>query len=234
MRAMVLEAPGRPLVEVERPDPTPGPGQLLLDVAACGVCRTDLHLLDGEVEVPRTPIVLGHQIVGRVLKAGRGAAIKPGHRVGVPWLGWTCGTCRFCLSGRENLCIRARFTGRDIHGGYAERAVADVRYCLRLPDELEDIDAAPLLCGGLIGYRALRMVGDAERLGLYGFGASAHLIARGGVGGGRRVFAFTRPGDGRGQDFARSLGGEWGGASGDAPPEPLDAAIIFAPVGALV
>jgi propanol-preferring alcohol dehydrogenase len=234
MRAMVLEAPGRPLVAADRPDPTPGPGQVLLDVAACGVCRTDLHLLDGEVEVPRLPIVLGHQIVGRVLRAGPGAAVKPGHRVGVPWLGWTDGTCRFCQSGRENLCVRARFTGRDIHGGYAERTVADARYCLRLPDELSDLDAAPLLCGGLIGYRALRMAEDAERIGLYGFGASAHLITQVAVWQDRRVFAFTRPGDERGQEFARSLGAEWAGASGDAPPEPLDAAIIFAPVGALV
>jgi alcohol dehydrogenase, propanol-preferring len=231
---MVLEAPGRPLVAADRPDPSPGPGQLLLDVAACGVCRTDLHLLDGEVEIPRLPIVLGHQIVGRVLRAGPGAAVKPGHRVGVPWLGWTDGTCRFCQSGRENLCLRARFTGRDIHGGYAERTVADGRYCLRLPDELSDLDAAPLLCGGLIGYRALRMAGDAERLGLYGFGASAHLIAQVAVWQERRVFAFTRPGDERGQEFARSLGAEWAGASGDEPPEPLDAAIVFAPVGALV
>src|SRR5947209_13610884 len=234
MRAMVLEAPHRPLVAADRPEPTPGPGQLLLDVAACGVCRTDLHLLDGEVEVPRLPIVLGHQIVGRVVKAGPGAAVKPGRRVGVPWLGWTDGTCRFCRSGRENLCVRARFTGRDIHGGYAERAVADVRYCLHVPDELDDVDAAPLLCGGLIGHRALRMAGDAERLGLYGFGASAHLITQVAVWEQRRVFAFTRAGDERTQAFARSLGAEWAGASGDAPPEPLDAAIIFAPVGALV
>jgi propanol-preferring alcohol dehydrogenase len=234
MRAMVLAAPGRPLELVDRPDPAPGPGQLLLDVAACGVCRTDLHLLDGEVEVPRLPIVLGHQIVGRVAKAGPGAAMHPGTRVGVPWLGWTCGSCRFCVSNRENLCIRARFTGRDIHGGYAEHAVADVRYCLRLPDGLGDLDAAPLLCGGLIGYRALRLAGDAERLGLYGFGAAAHLIAQVAVWQGRRVFAFTREGDAAGQQFARSLGAEWAGASGEEPPEPLDAALIFAPVGALV
>ena len=234
MRAMVLEAPGRPLVEVDRSEPEPGPGQLLLDVAACGVCRTDLHLLDGEVEVPRTPLVLGHQIVARVVKAGPGAAMRPGRRVGVPWLGWTCGTCRFCLSGRENLCVRARFTGRDIHGGYAERTVADARYCLHLPDDLDDVEAAPLLCGGLIGYRALRMAGDAERLGFYGFGAAAHLIAQVAVWQQRRVFAFTRAGDERTQDFARSLGAEWAGAAGEAPPEPLDAAIIFAPVGALV
>ena len=234
MRAMVLERPGSPLVAADRPDPEPGPGQLLLDVAACGVCRTDLHLLDGEVEVPRLPIVPGHQIVGRVVKAGPGAAVHPGRRVGVPWLGWTCGSCRFCQSGRENLCIRARFTGRDIHGGYAERAVADVRYCLRLPDELDDLDAAPLLCGGLIGYRALRFAGDAERIGLYGFGAAAHLIAQVAVWQGRTVYAFTRDGDEDGQVFARSLGAEWAGASGEQPPEPLDAAIVFAPVGALV
>src|SRR4051812_20505079 len=231
---MVLEAPGRPLELADRSDPAPGPGQVLIDVAACGVCRTDLHLLDGEVEVPRLPIVPGHQIVGRVRKAGPGAAIHPGTRVGVPWLGWTCGSCRFCTSKRENLCVRARFTGRDIHGGYAEHAVADVRYCLRLPDGLGDMDAAPLLCGGLIGYRALRFAGDAERLGLYGFGAAAHLIAQVAVWQGRRVFAFTREGDATGQQFARSLGAEWAGASGDAPPEPLDAALIFAPVGGLV
>src|SRR4051794_21060421 len=234
MRAMVLEAPGRPLALVDRPDPAPGPGQLLLDVAACGVCRTDLHLRGGGVEVPRLPVVLGHQIVGRVVKAGPGAGMRPGTRVGVPWLGWTCGSCRFCLSNRENLCIRARFTGRDIHGGYAERAVADVRYCLRLPDDLDDLDAAPLLCGGLIGYRALRLAGDGERLGLYGFGAAAHLIAQVALWQERRVFAFTRAGDEAGQAFARSLGAEWAGASGEQPPEPLDAAIIFAPVGALV
>src|SRR3954449_12406010 len=234
MQAMVLEAPGRPLALVDRPDPAPGPGQVLLDVAACGVCRTDLHLLDGEVEVPRLPIVPGHQIVGRVRKAGPGAAMHPGTRVGVPWLGGTCGSCRFCTSNRENLCVRARFTGRDIHGGYAQRAVADVRYCLRLPDGLDDMDAAPLLCGGLIGYRALRFAGDAERVGLYGFGAAAHLIAQVAVWQGRRVFAFTRGGDEAGQEFARSLGAEWAGASGEAPPEPLDAAIVFAPVGALV
>jgi propanol-preferring alcohol dehydrogenase len=234
MRAMVLEAPGRPLALADRPDPSPGPGQLLLDVAACGVCRTDLHLLDGEVPVPRLPVVLGHQIVARVAKAGPGAAMWPGTRVGVPWLGWTCGSCHFCTSGRENLCIRARFTGRDIHGGYAEHTVADVRYCLRLPDDLDDISAAPLLCAGLIGFRALRLAGDGERLGLYGFGAAAHLIAQVAIWEGRRVYAFTRAGDEKGQEFARSLGVEWAGASGDTPPEPLDAALIFAPVGALV
>jgi len=231
---MVLEAPRRPLVLVDRHDPAPGPGQLLLEVSACGVCRTDLHILDGEVEVPRTPVVPGHQIVARVIKAGPGAAMRPGMRVGVPWLGWTCGTCRFCTTGRENLCVRARFTGRDIHGGYAERTVADARYCLRLPDDLDDLEAAPLLCGGLIGYRALRMAGDAERIGLFGFGAAAHLIAQVAVWQERRVFAFTRAGDEVGQEFARTLGAEWAGASGELPPEPLDAALVFAPVGSVV
>src|SRR4051794_33204640 len=220
MRAMVLERPGSPLVEADRADPEPGPGQLLLDVAACGVCRTDLHLLDGEVDVPRLPIVLGHQIVGRVVKAGPGAGGHPGRRVGVPWLGWTCGSCRFCVSGRENLCVRARFTGRDIHGGYAERSVADVRYCLRLPDELDDVDAAPLLCGGLIGYRALRFAGDAERLGLYGFGAAAHLIAQVAAWQGGEGFAFTRAGGEGRPAFARPLGAAWAGAAGEAPPRP--------------
>src|SRR4051794_41108477 len=234
VRAMVLEQPGRPLSARELADPEPGPGDVLVEVDACGVCRTDLHIRDGEVRGSRLPVVPGHQVVGRVLAAGEAAAHEVGARVGVPWLGWTCGSCRFCVSGRENLCVRARFTGRDIHGGYAERSVADVRYCLRLPDELDDVDAAPLLCGGLIGYRALRFAGDAERLGLYGFGAAAHLIAQVAVWQGREVFAFTRAGDEDGQAFARSLGAAWAGASGEAPPEPLDAAIIFAPVGALV
>jgi alcohol dehydrogenase, propanol-preferring len=231
---MVLERPGRPLVEVERPEPVPGPGQLLLDVAACGVCRTDLHLRDGEIEVARLPVILGHQIVGHVQRAGPGAAIRPGTRVGVPWLGWTCGSCRFCLSHRENLCVRARFTGRDIHGGYAEQAVADARYCLRLPDDLADLEAAPLLCGGLIGYRALRLAGDAPRLGLYGFGAAAHLICQVAVWQGREVYAFTKPGDERTQAFARAMGAVWAGDAADAPPEPLDAALVFAPAGPLV
>jgi len=234
MRAMVLEAPGRPLALADRDDPLPGPGQLLIDVSCCGVCRTDLHLLDGEVDVPRTPVVLGHQIVGRVAKAGPGAGLRPGTRVGVPWRGWTCGTCRFCTTGRENLCIRARFTGRDIHGGYAEHAVADVRYCLRLPDELADLEAAPLLCGGLIGYRALRLAGDPERLGLFGFGAAAHLIAQVALWAERRVFASSRPGDDATQAFARPLGVEWAGATGDEPPDQLDAALVFAPDGAVV
>jgi propanol-preferring alcohol dehydrogenase len=226
MRAMVLEAPGRPLVPAERPIPRAGPGQLLLEVQACGVCRTDLHLLDGEIAVDAPPRILGHQIVGTVVGEGR--------RVGVPWLGWTCGECAYCASGRENLCERARFTGRDIDGGFAEYAVADERFCLPIPDGYPDLQAAPLLCAGLIGYRALRMCGDAGRLGLYGFGAAAHIICQVAVGQGRRVFAFTRGGDGAAQALARELGAGWAGASEDAPPEPLDAAIIFAPAGALV
>ena len=225
MRAMVLEAPGRPLAPVERPIPHAGPGQLLIEVRACGVCRTDLHLLDGELDLP-TPRVLGHQIVGVVDGEDR--------RVGVPWLGWTCGECTYCTSGRENLCERARFTGRDIDGGFAEYAVADERFCLPIPDGYHDLQAAPLLCAGLIGYRALRMCGDASRLGLYGFGAAAHIICQVARHEGRRVFSFTREGDDTAQAFARELGAEWAGASGDAPPEELDAAIVFAPIGALV
>ena len=225
MRAMVLEGPGRPLVPVERPIPRAGPGQLLLRVRACGVCRTDLHLLDGELDVP-APRVLGHQIVGVVAGGDR--------RVGVPWLGWTCGECAYCASGRENLCERARFTGRDVDGGFAEYAVADERFCLPIPDGYPDLQAAPLLCAGLIGYRALRMCGDAGRLGLYGFGAAAHIICQVAVWQGRRVFAFTRDGDGAAQALARELGAAWAGASGEAPPEELDAAIVFAPDGALV
>jgi len=231
MRAMLFEAPGRPLRLADLPEPEPQPGQVLLDVHACGVCRTDLHLLDGEVDVPHPPVVPGHQIVGRVLG---GDGFEPGTRVGVPWLGWTDGTCRFCTSGRENLCPQARFTGRDIDGGYAERAVADARFCFALPDGLDDLHVAPLLCAGLIGYRALRLAGDAERVGLYGFGASAHLLCQVAAWQGRRVFAFTRPGDTEGQAFARSLGAEWAGGSDEAPPEPLDAALIFAPAGPLV
>jgi propanol-preferring alcohol dehydrogenase len=231
MRAAFLEAPGRPLVVGDRPDPgPPKAGQVLLEVGACGVCRTDLHLVDGEVSVPHPPRVLGHQIVGRVV-AGDG---EPGARVGVPWLGWTDGECRFCVSSRENLCVNARFTGRDIDGGYAQFTIADARFCFPLPDDLDDLAAAPLLCSGLIGYRALRFTGDAERLGLYGFGAAAHLIAQVAIWQGRRVFAFTRTGDDAPAALARSLGAEWAGASGEAPPEPLDAAIIFAPVGPLV
>ena len=238
MRAMVFEEGGRPLRELERPIPRPGPGELLLRVQACGVCRTDLHLVDGEVEIAEPPRILGHQIVG-LLVSGEpdetGArAVEPGRRMGVPWLGWTCGKCSYCSSERENLCPYARFTGRDIDGGMAEYTVADARYCFPLPDEHPDEQIAPLLCAGLIGYRALRMCGDAARLGLYGFGAAAHIIAQVARWQGRRVFAFTRAGDEAAQAFALELGAEWAGGSEDSPPEPLDAAIVFAPVGALV
>jgi propanol-preferring alcohol dehydrogenase len=225
MRAMVLEATGRPLAERELQDPEPGPGQLLLRVRACGVCRTDLHVFDGELPDPKLPLVLGHQIVGEA---------ADGRRLGVPWLGWTDGECRFCRSGRENLCDRALFTGYLLDGGYAELAVVDQRFCLHLPGGYEDAEAAPLLCAGLIGYRALRAAGDAERLGLYGFGSSAHIVAQVARWEGRRVFAFTRPGDKETQVFARELGAEWAGSSGEAPPEELDAAILFAPAGELV
>ena len=222
---MILERQRRPLKRAILPEPQPGPGQLLLQVRACGVCRTDLHLRDGEIAATRLPVVLGHQIV---------ATTADGRRVGVPWLGWTDGTCRYCTSGRENLCVDARFTGRDIDGGYAELTVADERFCLPLPAELSDEEAAPLLCGGLIGYRALTFTGDARRLGLYGFGSAAHMICQLAVFQGREVFAFTRPGDQRTQAFARSLGAAWAGGSDERPPEPLDAAIIFAPAGSLV
>lgn len=225
MRAAVLEHPGQPLNVVTLPDPTPGEGQLLLKVEACGVCRTDLHLRDGEIDVPKQPVVLGHQIV---------ATTEDGRRVGVPWLGYTDGNCRYCVSDRENLCVNARFTGRDIDGGYAELTVADERFCLPLPDELTAERAAPLLCGGLIGYRALRLAGDGLRLGLFGFGSAAHMICQAAVFQGRQVFAFTRPGDHRTQEFAASLGASWAGATDDTPPEELDAAIIFAPAGELV
>ena len=225
MQAIVLERPGERLTHAQLPDPTPGPGQILLEVAACAVCRTDLHLRDGEIDAPKLPVVLGHQIVGRA---------EDGTRYGVPWLGYTDGTCQYCQTGRENLCINARFTGRDIDGGYAELTVADERFCLPLPDELPDEQLAPLLCGGLIGYRALRMAGDAARLGLYGFGSAAHQICQVAVHQGRSVFAFTRPGDARTQAFARSLGAAWAGGSDQRPPEELDAAIIFASAGPLV
>jgi propanol-preferring alcohol dehydrogenase len=223
---------------VELPKPEPVGNQLLVRVHACGVCRTDLHLLDGEVEIPRPPIVPGHQIVGTVVSRGEGAAdsapLESGARVGIPWLGWTCGRCRYCVSGRENLCDTARFTGRDIDGGYAEWTVADERYCFALPEGYSDVQVAPLLCAGLIGYRALGMTGDAERLGLYGFGSSAHIIAQVARFEGRRVFAFTRKGDEAGQASARELGAEWAGDSLTRAPEELDAAIIFASVGELV
>jgi propanol-preferring alcohol dehydrogenase len=232
MRAMVLEAPRTPLREREMPDPEPAAGQVLLEVHACAVCRTDLHVVDGELTRPKLPLVPGHQIVGRVV--GGGERFEPGARVGVPWLGWTCGECRYCRSGRENLCDRALFTGYDIDGGYAERAVADERFCFPIPGGYPDLQAAPLLCAGLIGYRALTMAGDAERLGLYGFGAAAHIVAQVALHEGRRVFAFTRAEDSDSQDFARELGAEWAGDAMGAGPEELDAAIIFAPVGSLV
>ncbi len=226
MRAMVFDAVGQPLRAAEVEAPEPGPGQLLLAVRACGVCRTDLHLLDGEVAIAEPPRILGHQIVGEVVGEGR--------RVGVPWLGWTCGECDYCRSGRENLCPRALFTGRDVDGGFAEHAVADARYCFPIPSGYPDEQAAPLLCAGLIGYRALRMCGEATRIGFYGFGAAAHILAQVAVAEGREVFAFTRAGDDAGQQFARRLGTSWAGASEEQPPEPLDAAIIFAPAGELV
>jgi propanol-preferring alcohol dehydrogenase len=229
---MVLPAPGRPLEPRELPEPEPGDGQVLLEVHACGVCRTDLHLRDGELAPGHLPLVLGHQIVARALTAA--GDVREGDRVGVPWLGWTCGECRFCRSGRENLCDRARFTGRDIDGGYAERAVADARFCFPLPESYPDVPAAPLLCAGLIGGRALRMAGDAERVGLYGFGASAHIVCQVAVHQGRRVFAFTRAEDSASQALARELGAEWAGDAMAPGPEELDAAIIFAPVGELV
>jgi propanol-preferring alcohol dehydrogenase len=232
---MVFERVGLPLRARELPVPEPGPGQVLLRVRACGLCRTDLHLLDGEVEVPAPPRVLGHQIVGEVLeRRPEGELAGSGRRVGVPWLGSSCGECEFCRSGRENLCPRARFTGRDIDGGMAEYALADERFCFPIPDGYPDLQAAPLLCAGLIGYRCLRMCGDAQRLGFYGFGAAAHILCQVARWQGRRVFAFTRPGDERAQRFARELGAEWAGDSSQTPPEPLQAAIIFAPDGALV
>ena len=235
MRAMVLDRPGTPLHEAAREVPAPGPGQLLLRVLACGVCRTDLHVVDGELPGLGRPVVPGHQIVGVVEARGPGVErLAAGQRVGVPWLGWTCGACRFCLSGRENICTDARFTGYHLDGGFAEYALADERYCFPIPKGYSDVQAAPLLCAGLIGYRALVMAGDAPRLGLYGFGAAAHIVVQLALHQGRRVFAFTRPGDDEAQAFARSLGVEWVGASGDAPPEPLDAAILFAPAGELV
>jgi propanol-preferring alcohol dehydrogenase len=235
MRAMLLERPHAPLREATLPQPVPGQGQILLDVLACGVCRTDLHVADGELPDPKVPLVLGHEIVGRVAGLGPGAErFKVGDRVGVPWLGWTCGVCVYCRSGRENLCDRARFTGWQIDGGYAEQTVADERYCFPLPPSYDDIHAAPLLCAGLIGWRALVAAGPAERLGLYGFGAAAHLIAQVARYQGRRVFAFTRAGDTTSQSFAREMGAEWAGSSESAAPEPLDAAILFAPAGGLV
>src|SRR5919202_3735191 len=232
---MVLDAQRTALREAELAAPEPGAGEVLLEVSCCGVCRTDLHVVDGELTEPKLPLVPGHQIVGRVVAGGPGAErFAAGDRVGVPWLGWTCGECRYCLSGRENLCPRARFTGYQRDGGYAEQASADERFCFPIPQGYPDLQAAPLLCAGLIGYRALRMTGDAERLGLYGFGAAAHIVPQTALHEGRRVFAFTRGDDEDSQAFARELGAEWAGDSMKPAPEELDAAIIFAPVGALV
>jgi alcohol dehydrogenase, propanol-preferring len=234
MQAMQLDAPGTPLRLVERAVPAPGPGELLVEVSACGVCRTDLHIVDGELRGP-LPIVPGHEIVGRVAALGPGAeGFAPGDRVGIPWLGRTCGACTYCRSGRENLCDFPRFTGFTRDGGYATHAVADAAYCFPIPDAFGDVEAAPLLCAGLIGWRALKKAGEGRTLGFYGFGAAAHIVAQLAAWQGRTVFAFTRPGDAAGQAFARALGCAWAGGSDEAPPEPLDAAIIFAPVGALV
>jgi alcohol dehydrogenase, propanol-preferring len=235
MRAMVMDAPGRPLRAAELRVPEPGPGQVLLAVEACAVCRTDLHVLDGDLPDPRLPLILGHEIVGTVAGHGDGAGrFAAGVRVGVPWLGWTCGACRFCRAGRENLCPEARFHGYTLPGGYAEHVVADERFCFPIPAGVSSSSAAPLLCAGLIGYRSLRAAGDPRRLGLYGFGAAAHIVSQVARAEGREVFAFTRPGDTRRQDFARRLGARWAGGSDEPPPESLDAAILFAPVGALV
>jgi propanol-preferring alcohol dehydrogenase len=235
MGAMVLLDMGRALVPRQLRLPEPGSGQVRVRVQACGVCRTDLHIADGELPGSKLPLILGHQIAGVVDEVGPGAeGFSPGDCVGIPWLGWTCGECRYCASGRENLCDRARFTGYQIDGGYAEASVADARYCLPLPAGYSPSDAAPLLCAGLIGYRALRLTGDAARVGLYGFGASAHIVTQVARWQGRRVFAFTRPSDEEGQEFARSLGAHWAGSTAQTPPEQLDAAIIFAPVGELV
>jgi len=232
---MILDAPNTPLVAMTLPVPVPGPQQILIKIHACAVCRTDLHVVDGELPGPKPALVPGHEIVGTVAAAGAAVGrFRTGDRVGVPWLGWTCGTCGYCRSGRENLCDRARFTGYQIDGGYAEYTVADQRFCFAMPAGYSDVEAAPLLCAGLIGYRALRMAGEARRLGIYGFGAAAHIIAQVARVEGREIYAFTRAGDRPAQDFARSLGAVWAGASDEAPPEPLDAAIIFAPAGTLV
>ena len=235
MRAMILDAPGRPLRLGDPPTPEPGPGEVLVGVQACGVCRTDLHLVDGDLPDPRLPVIPGHEVVGAVVAIGPGVSrLAKGERVGIPWLGSTCGSCDFCRSGRENLCAAARFTGYQIDGGYAEYCRADARYVLRLPAGYGAAEAAPLLCAGLIGHRSWARVRDARRLGLYGFGAAAHIVIQVARHSGQRVFAFTRPGDGEAQAFALGLGAEWAGGSDQRPPEELDAAILFAPVGALV
>ena len=232
---MIFDRPGKPLAAREVPVPVPGEGQVLVKVSACAVCRTDLHVVDGELPEPKLPLIPGHEIVGRVAALGPGVeAVQIGARVGIPWLGWTCGECSYCRRQQENLCDHARFTGYTIDGGYAEYTVADARFCFPLPEAFEDTACAPLLCAGLIGYRSLRMAGDAPRLGLYGFGAAAHIVTQVALYQGREVFAFTRRGDAVAQDFARSLGAVWTGSSEETPPELLDAAIIFAPAGALV
>lgn len=235
MRAMILAAPSQPLREADLPVPKPQPEQVLLQIHACGICRTDLHIVDGELTQPKLPLVLGHQIVGTVVEVGEKVTnFSLGDRVGVPWLGSTCNCCRYCLSGRENLCDRARFTGYNLDGGYAEYTVADEHFCFAIPDGYPDLQAAPLLCAGLIGYRSYRMVGEAESIGFYGFGAAAHILIQVARYQERKVYAFTRSGDTRGQQFARDLGAVWAGGSEESPPEELDAAIIFAPVGKLV
>lgn len=233
---MILDAPGKPLtLHDDWPVPRPQAGQVQLEILACAVCRTDLHLIDGELPNPKLPLILGHEIVGRVTRLGEGASrLSVGQRVGVPWLGWTCGECSYCRSGQENLCIKARFTGYTLDGGYAQFTVADERYCVPIPETFSDEGAAPLLCAGLIGYRSLVRAGDARRLGIYGFGAAAHIVAQVAVHQGRSVYAFTRAGDEAAQRFAKELGAVWAGASKERPPDELDAAIIFAPVGALV
>jgi alcohol dehydrogenase, propanol-preferring len=232
---MILPSPSQPLRETQLPQPAPDIRQVLVRVSACAVCRTDLHVVDGELAKPKLPLIPGHEIVGRVVEVGEGVErFKGGDRVGIPWLGWACSECHYCHSGRENLCDRARFTGYTLDGGYAEFTVADERFCFRLPDDYSDAQAAPLLCAGLIGYRSLVKTGDAQRLGLYGFGAAAHIVAQVAQHQGRRVFAFTRPGDVAAQQFAKSLGAVWAGDSNMSPPEELDAAIIFAPLGLLV
>jgi propanol-preferring alcohol dehydrogenase len=235
MKAMVLDQPGRPLRLADLPTPVPGEGQILVRVSACGVCRTDLHVVDGELTEPALPIISGHEIIGHVVETGAGVArFRAGERVGIPGLGATCGTCRYCRAERENLCDRARFTGYQIQGGYAQFTVADARYCFAVPGDLGDADAAPLMCAGLIGYRALEIAEEHRRLGIYGFGAAAHIVAQLARHRGQEVFAFTRPGDDQAQAFARDMGAVWAGGSDQRPPEPLDAAIVFAPVGALV
>ncbi len=235
MQAMVLDASAGPLRRAELPRPSPGPGQILVRVRACGICRTDLHILDGDLTEPKRPVVLGHQIVGAVEALGSGVdGVAIGDRVGLPWLGWTCGQCRYCRSDRENLCEGARFTGYQLDGGYAEFAVADARYAFPIPSGYDDVQAAPLLCAGALGYRSLRLAGEAERLGLYGFGAAAHIVAQVARYQNRRLFVFTREGDEEGQRSARELGAEWAGGSTRRPPEELDAAIVFAPAGELV